>query len=153
MIGRRQAVNIGRGCEDRGIVQHEILHALGRAHEQSRPDRDNYVIINMNNIRRGNNIFSHDNVKIPVLLLQNIDIISKYLERTLVCPMTMVQSCTMDHMILVLMVGQLSVLFDLQVLDKDEAYPQQIGGMYRELIVSVTMPEHKNKHFVIIIQY
>ena len=60
MIGRRQAVNIGRGCEFRGIVQHEILHALGRAHEQSRPDRDNYVIINMNNIRQGNKKFSCD---------------------------------------------------------------------------------------------
>ena len=57
MIGRRQAVNIGRGCEFRGIVQHEILHALGRAHEQSRPDRDNYVIINMNNIRQGNDYY------------------------------------------------------------------------------------------------
>ena len=96
---------------------------------------------------------NEDIVKIPVLLLQNIDIISKYIEQTLVCPMTMVQSCIMDHMILVLMVGQLSVLFDLQVLDKDKAYPQQIGGMYRELIVSVTMPEHKSKHFVTIIQY
>ena len=53
MVGGRQAVNIGRGCEYKGIVQHEILHALGRAHEQSRPDRNRYVIINTNNIRQG----------------------------------------------------------------------------------------------------
>lgn len=86
---------------------------------------------------------NEDSIKIPVLLLQNIDIISKYTEQTLVYPMTMVRSCTMEHMILVLMVGQLSVLFDLQVLDKGKAYQQQIGGIYRELIVSVIMPEHK----------
>ena len=46
MEGRgRQLISIGRGCEDKVIIQHEILHALGRIHEQSRPDRDDYVDI------------------------------------------------------------------------------------------------------------
>lgn len=88
-------------------------------------------------------VTNEDSIKIPVLLLQKNDIISKYTEQTLVYPMTMVQSCTMEHMILVLMVGQLSLLFNLQVLGKGKAYQQQIGDMYRELIVSATMPEHK----------
>ena len=53
MIGNKQIINIGTGCEYKGIVQHEILHALGRVHEQSRPDRDFYVRTNEANIEQG----------------------------------------------------------------------------------------------------
>ncbi|XP_023177916.2 zinc metalloproteinase nas-7 [Drosophila hydei] len=35
-----------------GIIQHETLHLLGLYHEQSRPDRDDHVVIDYDNIPR-----------------------------------------------------------------------------------------------------
>ncbi|NXC14338.1 MEP1A protein, partial [Corythaeola cristata] len=40
-----QNLSIGSGCDHKAIVEHEILHALGFYHEQSRTDRDDYVTI------------------------------------------------------------------------------------------------------------
>ncbi|XP_057209244.1 meprin A subunit alpha [Triplophysa rosa] len=40
-----QNVSIGERCDTKAIVEHELLHALGFYHEQSRSDRDDYVKI------------------------------------------------------------------------------------------------------------
>jgi hypothetical protein len=41
------------GCIHHSVSLHELLHALGFAHEQTRPDRDSYVRIYNENILPG----------------------------------------------------------------------------------------------------
>ncbi|XP_010754748.3 meprin A subunit alpha [Larimichthys crocea] len=48
-----QNISIGARCDTKAIVQHELLHALGFYHEQSRSDRDDYVKIWWDQIEEG----------------------------------------------------------------------------------------------------
>ena len=52
--GGRQALNISRvGCIHEGIIIHELMHALGFVHEHTRPDRDSFIEVHMENVEPG----------------------------------------------------------------------------------------------------
>lgn len=61
MVGAGQLMNLATldngcgasNCLSVGTIQHEFMHALGFAHEQSRPDRDTFVTVNEANIVPG----------------------------------------------------------------------------------------------------
>ncbi|KAM4568149.1 meprin A subunit beta-like [Fundulus diaphanus] len=53
LFANGQNLSIGAGCDNLATVEHEILHALGFYHEQSRYDRDDYVQIALENIITG----------------------------------------------------------------------------------------------------
>ena len=48
--GKFQEMRLGGGCLSKSTIQHEMYHALGFAHEQSRPDRDENIVIHWDNI-------------------------------------------------------------------------------------------------------
>ena len=52
MRGSKQQISLAAGCGN-GSTIHEILHALGMWHEQSREDRNSFVTINWDNIQDG----------------------------------------------------------------------------------------------------
>ena len=67
----QQFINLGTGCGYKQAL-HEICHALGMWHEQSRPDRDNYVRVLTDNIKdkylfafQKRNAFSIDSLGTP----------------------------------------------------------------------------------------
>ena len=45
-----QTINLSGGCVHQLVIEHEVLHAMGMYHEQSRPDRDQYITVNYENI-------------------------------------------------------------------------------------------------------
>lgn len=52
MIGGKQNITVASGCTT-GNTIHEIGHAIGLWHEQSRVDRDNHIKVNYSNIQSG----------------------------------------------------------------------------------------------------
>ena len=43
-------LSLDNGCMHVNLIIHELMHAAGFLHEQSRTDRDDHVIINWSNI-------------------------------------------------------------------------------------------------------
>ena len=54
MSGVGQQLSLGKGCNHKGTIMRELMHAVGFWHEQSRPDRNLYVEVLWENIEDGN---------------------------------------------------------------------------------------------------
>nr|DBA24329.1 TPA: hypothetical protein GDO54_012002 [Pyxicephalus adspersus] len=65
----KQQLSLGNNCDRLATIQHEFLHALGFWHEQSRSDRDDYVIIMWDRIRNGtqNNFNTYNDTRSTAL--------------------------------------------------------------------------------------
>ena len=48
-----QGLSLADECFEPAIILHELMHALGFWHEQSRPDRNKYIEVFWENIKEG----------------------------------------------------------------------------------------------------
>ena len=48
-----QKLQLSPGCNSTRVIQHELFHSMGIYHEQSRPDRDNFIEIHKKCIEYG----------------------------------------------------------------------------------------------------
>ncbi len=51
--GGKQILSLDYGCVNVGVIIHEFLHIIGFFHEQSRPDRDDFITVVYENIVPG----------------------------------------------------------------------------------------------------
>lgn len=59
MTGRVNRISLqAPGCQNKGTIMHEIGHSIGLLHEQSRPDRDRYVNIHVQNLQNSRMAFN-----------------------------------------------------------------------------------------------
>ncbi|KAK5624136.1 hypothetical protein CRENBAI_010933 [Crenichthys baileyi] len=58
-----QILSLGSGCDHKAVVEHELLHALGFYHEQSRTDRDDYVDIWLDQVTPDAGYFMYFNTR------------------------------------------------------------------------------------------
>lgn len=67
-----QIVNFGSTkCLRRGVIIHELMHALGFYHQQSASDRDEFIRIHWQNIQRGR---EHNFNKYDSAVVSNFDV-------------------------------------------------------------------------------
>ncbi|KRZ77873.1 Zinc metalloproteinase nas-14 [Trichinella papuae] len=80
--GKASPLYLARGCcVKKGTVLHELMHALGFTHEHSRPDRKNFIDIDMNNVAEQHwKNFRREKqwMKIPITTMYDYDSVMHY---------------------------------------------------------------------------